>query len=585
MALTSEELENLSDLLLSVDDDNTKIAFEILSGQEIFPEELITEVFVVYKLTDNELLKEKALKFLVTHNFSSYIITARIHLKSYGRVVLSEKTIKRNINEYIEMSDGQLDGIKMGLAMYNKYKLGLNYLLDNLPNNLNRKLLRSFVTGTRFELKGCDLTKFPPLLYEFTELTEIDLSENKIKIVPAKIKAFEKLEFLNVSNNNIGKLNSAITKLPNLKKLDISHNNFTEFPEEICGVHTLEELKLNNLNILFVGESLVVPPSFYKLPNLKKLTLSSGNYGISQGIAENFFDYPSCSTITSSTGLNLNPLELAEYIYTKNGRSEGVLYLFEHSKDSQLIKKIIDEQFYDLETKTLGFKCTLLKKLPKELQEYKVKHIDMGGCSWGIPFYKRSDKINRHTISFTEKELEEKLQILTHYKDIRTANLSYNRFSFLPKAVLQWKFLKKLNLNNNQLSSLPIELQNLQELEELFLYKNEFKHLPKCVTQLKNLKILSLAHNKLNDIPKELGMLENLEEIYLNSACQSRYGDSDLFTIPESFKNLRKLKKIQFYESRISYSSSKKEKEIKQYYQERLQSLVPKDCKIRLEYV
>lgn len=585
MALTSEELDNLSDLLLSVNDDNTEIAFEILSAQKTFPQELITEVFVVYKLTDNETLRDKALKFLVAHDFSSSIITAGIHLKSYGKVVLSEKTIKKNINTYVEMSDGQLDGMKMGLAMYNKYKLGLNYLLDKLPENLNRKLLRSFVTGTSFQLTGCDLTKFPPLLYEFTELTSIDLSENKIKTVPAKIKVFQQLESLNVSNNSIGKLNNAVTKLPNLKKLDISHNSFTEFPEAVCGIKPLEELELHHLNILFIGETIPVPASFYELKNMKKLTLSKGNYGISQGIAENFFDYPSCSTITHPTGLNLNPLELAEYIYQQNGNSEGVLYLFQHSQDSQLIKKIIEEQFYDSATQTLNLQSTLFKKLPQELLEYEVTELNIDNCYLGVPFYKRTDKVNRRSVSLIEKDLEEKLEVLASYKNIITADLGHNRFSTLPTAVLGWKGLKKLDLRNNQLTSLPTELGDLTELEELSLYENNFKHLPKCVLQLKNLKILSLAHNHLDDIPEELGQLENLKELYLNSACESRYGDADLFTIPASFKNLKKLKKFQFHESKISYSSSKKEDDVKTHYQTRLEEVLPADCEIRLEYV
>jgi hypothetical protein len=40
MAFSKDEIQNLSDLFLSVNDDNTKLAFEIM-GNKNFPKELI----------------------------------------------------------------------------------------------------------------------------------------------------------------------------------------------------------------------------------------------------------------------------------------------------------------------------------------------------------------------------------------------------------------------------------------------------------------------------------------------------------------------------------------------------------------
>ena len=57
--LDPTEIQNLSELLLSKDNSNTKIAFEIIEQQQ-FPKELITEIFAVYKLTEEKEFKTKA---------------------------------------------------------------------------------------------------------------------------------------------------------------------------------------------------------------------------------------------------------------------------------------------------------------------------------------------------------------------------------------------------------------------------------------------------------------------------------------------------------------------------------------------
>ena len=53
MELTTEELQNLSELLLSVDDDNTRIAFGIMNGQQGAFKELLQKPlsFINYQKT------------------------------------------------------------------------------------------------------------------------------------------------------------------------------------------------------------------------------------------------------------------------------------------------------------------------------------------------------------------------------------------------------------------------------------------------------------------------------------------------------------------------------------------------------
>jgi Leucine-rich repeat (LRR) protein len=144
----------------------------------------------------------------------------------------------------------------------------------------------------------------------------------------------------------------------------------------------------------------------------------------------------------------------------------------------------------------------------------------------------------------------------------------------------QFKYLTKLDLNNNGLITLPSCLGALPSLEILFLSENNFDAIPECIGNMRKLRMLSLrgnrltelstsnlpsqtliwliltnnricnidpnvrelklvrklmlSHNKLTSIPKELGECKNLELIRLaNNEIDS--------PLPIEFLTLQKL--------------------------------------------
>ncbi|MBL3658791.1 DUF5018 domain-containing protein [Fulvivirga sediminis] len=85
--------------------------------------------------------------------------------------------------------------------------------------------------------------------------------------------------------------------------------------------------------------------------------------------------------------------------------------------------------------------------------------------------------------------------------------------------------LTKLTLNNNDISSLPSEIDELKKLKELHLWYNKLISLPKEIGDLESLKKLDVSANKLRALPSELGNLTNLKFLYLDH--------NDLSTIPK----------------------------------------------------
>lgn len=122
--------------------------------------------------------------------------------------------------------------------------------------------------------------------------------------------------------------------------------------------------------------------------------------------------------------------------------------------------------------------------------------------------------------------------------DITTQNLdlSDNQLTSLPAEIAQIENLTGLDLSYNQLSSLPAEIGQLQNLTELDLNRNQLTSLPAQTGQLQNLTTLSLGDNQLSSLPAEIGQLQNLT--YLNLY------DNQLSSLPSGIAQLENLGKF-----------------------------------------
>ena len=76
--------------------------------------------------------------------------------------------------------------------------------------------------------------------------------------------------------------------------------------------------------------------------------------------------------------------------------------------------------------------------------------------------------------------------------------------------------LQRLYLGHNQLTSLPAEIGNLKNLQKLHLWNNQLTSIPAEIGHLTNLRYLSLEFNQLTSIPAEIGNLINLQKLSLS---------------------------------------------------------------------
>ena len=112
-------------------------------------------------------------------------------------------------------------------------------------------------------------------------------------------------------------------------------------------------------------------------------------------------------------------------------------------------------------------------------------------------------------------------------------NLNYNQLTSIPESIADLSSLEYLYLEWNQLSSIPESIGDLSNLTELYLSHNQLTSLPESIGDLSNLEYLSLNYNQLTSIPENVGDLSNLTELYLSH--------NQLTSIPETIGDLSSL--------------------------------------------
>ena len=106
---------------------------------------------------------------------------------------------------------------------------------------------------------------------------------------------------------------------------------------------------------------------------------------------------------------------------------------------------------------------------------------------------------------------------ISQLSNLKTLSLYNNQLNSLPPEISQLSNLTRLYLDSNQLSSLPSEISQLSNLTTLSLYNNQLSSLPSEISQLSNLTTLSLANNQLSSLPSEISQLSNLTTLSLSS--------------------------------------------------------------------
>ena len=104
---------------------------------------------------------------------------------------------------------------------------------------------------------------------------------------------------------------------------------------------------------------------------------------------------------------------------------------------------------------------------------------------------------------------------ILNLRGLKNLFMGGNRMTFIPSAVQELRKLRVLYAGGNFLKTLPEEICHLTHLNALILADNQLETLPDTICELKRLQCLQLHHNRLTTLPHGLIYLKCLRELSL----------------------------------------------------------------------
>ncbi|XP_078461875.1 leucine-rich repeat-containing protein 2-like [Lampetra planeri] len=167
--------------------------------------------------------------------------------------------------------------------------------------------------------------------------------------------------------------------------------------------------------------------------------------------------------------------------------------------------------FKRLQTLDLSKNC--LQELPKEiglltgLQQLLLSYNqlrrvpgELGDC----------ESLQRLDLS-SNNSLHELPYQLSSLKKLVLLDLSVNKFSSVPIAVLRMSGLQWLDMSKNQLHELPQDIDRLERVETMLLHHNSIRYLPLALGDMGELRTLVVSADHLVQVPTLLYKLPHLK--------------------------------------------------------------------------
>ncbi|GAX75982.1 hypothetical protein CEUSTIGMA_g3425.t1 [Chlamydomonas eustigma] len=409
--------------------------------------------------------------------------------------------------------------------------------------------------ASTFSKKGCGLSAAPSEALSDTELSILELSENKITVIPEGYLAnLKQLTRLDLRKNLISTLPDDIGLLQHLKFLDISNNQMITLPNALWTVTALEELqaghnkikhipedimRLSNLQVLGISHNLLefIPSEMGWLP-LTKLDID-GNEGLRMPkvVQERGFRAIICYLQVICEQHKLveehldkfanQPGQAAEQAQQKMTREDVPS---EPSKLEEMISAKLNAAttsgVVDLRYVATPEALEKLPSLASSVYVADVRHNcwdSLPAAILALPQLVVLNASDNVVEQVAEGVVPEHLGVL---------NLSFNKIKVMPKALGNSPVLQQMYLANNALTDLPSSYANLP-MVDLFLSENQFTTIPKAVFGMAQLAKLSIACCRIKEVPDGISEVSTLRFLDLSF--------NELTDLPASLKKLSTL--------------------------------------------
>ena len=382
------------------------------------------------------------------------------------------------------------------------------YGQGTVPDNVEKAALQAIYNATngaswteQFRWTQGQIDSYPVTTLHGIEIANGDITSIALNGVgmsgtlPNELNNLTALVSISMASNSITGTIPDLSALQQLGTLNLRNNGFSgNFPSHIGNLSSLVTLNLASSSDPTNKLTGPLPTSYSSLSNLRSMDISNNDLSATGSIPTSF-----------STLGNLEVLDLRNCGINVNSVSTGGL------SGLSLLRRLDLSENHSLYSPGGQFP-DILANLPNLTTLYL------------------------ENIGF--ESLPATFNNLLNLEDLSLKNNNYSNVSVLSSIVntLQNNVnLKRLWLNNCQLTGLPSNFSNLSTLEDLYLNIN-----PNLVTsqweivgQLPALQLLSVENSGLTDLPQSITSITTLRSLHLKG--------NNLYPVPEHIKNIPNL--------------------------------------------
>jgi Leucine-rich repeat (LRR) protein len=395
--------------------------------------------------------------------------------------------------EVVDLSFNRLSSLPSSFGQLTKLsKLNVsNNKLTSLPREIG--LLRSLLI---FDATHNQLSALPSEIGNIPTLMQLYVRHNNITELPV-FKFISKLKELQIGNNYITVFSKQhMESLQNISILDLRDNKIKSISEDVVIMQCLERLDISNNDIVSL------PNVLGTMDNLKSLIVDG------------------------------NPLKSLRREIIARGTMEIKRYLLSRLSEDKLPempagKGVIGGSIDDLDpykvasSRCLDYSGKKAATLPPTLWEAGVK-----GAVSVVNLSKNELTVLPEDIRYISESVQELYMAYNRLSNLsvtvgrlhllRILDVQSNRLTDLPDSLSSLKHLRELIISTNSFKILPKVVYQLPALEVLQANNNQLSNIEASGVQgMTMLAVLNLQNNDISTVPAELGLCSQLRSLLL----------------------------------------------------------------------
>ena len=422
-----------------------------------------------------------------------------------------------SVEDFIDSDDagpqfGGVQSLDFHGNLLRELPMGLRRLAELTKLNLSRNkldmaaldVITQVASLRELRLVENDLVgELPSSIASLTQLEVLDVANNKLIGLPAEIRELTQLRSLNVADNQLRAIPNELFTSTSLIDLNATKNRLEGAFFTIQVVPHLQELRLSNNALTSLSES-----DSLELPALKFLDLSANRLTLLPDMET----WTNLGTILLGENkvaafpegfLSLKQVRIADFTANDITRVDERIALMEGLENLTLAANPIRERKF-LTMSTDDMKRDLMSRLqPEEIitglgedDDFRVQALAPEvSHGWTVTPSGTLDLTNK---GFSEFD-EDALVTLAETSDIRQINLQNNNLQTIPLVFAELSYLTILDLSKNSISNSLSSSLDLPKLRELRLSGNKLSSLTPLTAHLtaSSLQSLDVSQNRL----------------------------------------------------------------------------------------